>query len=61
MTPAIIITVVSISLFSWFQKQDSKELAFWRWFQANESRLFDFEKDQERVFDALQTQLQRVS
>lgn len=42
------------------RNQDSKEATFWRWFQANETRLFDFEKDQERVFDELQMQLHRI-
>jgi len=49
MTQAIIISLVTISILSCPQNQDSKEAAFWRWFQANESRLFDFEKGQERI------------
>ena len=60
MAQAIIITLVTISMLSCSQKQDSKEAAFWHWFQANESRLFDFEENQERVFDELQTQLHRI-
>lgn len=52
--------VVTIVLSSCSQTQVSREAAFWRWFEANESRLFDFEKDQERVFDELQAQLHRI-
>jgi len=33
---------------------------FWRWFQANEPRLFEFEKDQEHIFDELGMQLHRI-
>jgi hypothetical protein len=33
---------------------------FWRWFAKNEPKLFDFEMDQERVFDKLSAQLQKV-
>jgi hypothetical protein len=40
--------------------QKSPEVLFWRWFQDNEARLFDFEQDQERIFDELQAQLQKV-
>lgn len=60
MTQVLIVTLITISLLSCSQTKVSKEAAFWRWFQANESRLFDFEKDQQRVFDELQAQLQLV-
>jgi len=33
---------------------------FWKWFEKNEATLFDFEKDQEAVFDRLATALHRV-
>lgn len=39
----------------------SRESKFWRWFQTNETKLFDFERDQERVFDELQSQLHKVN
>ncbi len=38
----------------------SKEEAFWSWFQANESRLFEFEKDQDRVFADLRNAIDAV-
>ena len=60
MTQSTIMALMTILLMSCFQKQVSKEAAFWRWFQANETRLFDFEKDQDRIFDELQRQLQRI-
>jgi len=37
------------------------ETNFWNWFTANESRLFTFESDQERVFDDLSKELRRVN
>ena len=42
------------------RNQESKEAQFWRWFQTNEARLFEFEKDQERIFDELQRELHRI-
>jgi hypothetical protein len=39
----------------------SNEEAFWKWFVANEPRLFAFESDQEATFDALAKQLNRVN
>ncbi len=36
------------------------EKKFWRWFSKNEAELFDFELDQERVFDRLSIELRRV-
>jgi hypothetical protein len=38
----------------------SPEQAFWAWFQEHQDRLYDFEKDQEPTFDALQDALQHV-
>lgn len=38
----------------------SPENEFWRWFEANETSLFDFEGHQERIFTALTEELQRV-
>ena len=60
MGQSLIIMLLFILLMSCSQNQDSKEASFWRWFQANETRLFDFEKDQDRVFDELQRQLHRI-
>jgi hypothetical protein len=59
MFKATIITLC-ILVVSFPQKQDSKEVEFWRWFRANEERLFEFEKDRDRVFGELQVQLQRI-
>jgi hypothetical protein len=38
----------------------SPESDFWRWFQKNENALFDFERDQERTFDRLAAEMQKV-
>lgn len=37
-----------------------KETQFWAWFQKNEDTLFHFERDQERIFDALADRMSRV-
>lgn len=39
---------------------DSPETSFWKWFGENERMLFDFETDQERVFNSLAGELDRV-
>src|SRR6266851_340996 len=36
------------------------EQAFWNWFQKNDDDLFDFEKDRERIFDRLSTEIHKV-
>lgn len=38
----------------------TREQDFWTWFQQNETMLFYFEKDQERIFDELSGQLAKV-
>ena len=40
--------------------QLTPEQAFWNWFQKNDDALFDFEKDQERIFDRLAAELHKV-
>ena len=42
------------------QMNRSREEAFWNWFQSNDERLYYFERDQERVFDLLQSELGKV-
>jgi hypothetical protein len=39
----------------------SGEEAFWKWFTANEARLFSFEKNQEAIFDELSAQMKQVN
>ncbi|NVD98142.1 hypothetical protein [Massilia sp. BJB1822] len=38
----------------------SPETEFWKWFQKNEAELFDFERNQEKMFDRLETEMQKV-
>src|SRR5215470_9533932 len=38
----------------------SAESDFWRWFQHNEADLFDFERDQEAIFDRLAAEMHKV-
>jgi hypothetical protein len=40
---------------------DSKEQKFWAWFNQREEALFNFERDQERIFDELDEALSIVS
>lgn len=36
------------------------EADFWQWFQRNETMLFEFERDREKTFDLLATELRKV-
>lgn len=38
----------------------SPESDFWKWFQSNEALLFDFEQDQERIFDEVLAEMHKV-
>jgi len=40
--------------------QQSKEKTFWDWFKDNEDKIFEFEKDQEKIFNELVRELQKV-
>ena len=40
--------------------KDTKEHAFWKWFEKNQEDLFHFEKDREAIFDRLATALNKV-
>jgi hypothetical protein len=42
-------------------KHDPKEQQFWAWFKQREEMLFNFERDQERLFDQLGAALANVS
>ena len=48
-------------LFSSLLHAGSTETEFWKWFQNHEKELYDFEKDQEKVFDSLNDALKKVS
>lgn len=48
------------TLFSCFRPK-SPEVKFWNWFQRNEDRLFEFERDQQRIFKELNTELGRIN
>ncbi len=39
----------------------SPEQNFWKWFQTNEAALFDFEKNQEAIFDQILAKLHQVN
>lgn len=42
-------------------QHQTKQQAFWAWFELNEDRLFQFERDQDNVFDELAHALADVS
>lgn len=58
------LSLMAVSMvFSLFSTRASAggEDAFWKWFAANETRLFSFEKHQEAIFDELSAQMKRVN
>ncbi|MCE0497901.1 MAG: hypothetical protein LV481_08160 [Methylacidiphilales bacterium] len=60
LTPTLLITAMAFSLFG-SKAQATPEQQFWGWFTKNESTLFDFEKDQERIFDQLAMEMKKVN
>jgi hypothetical protein len=49
-----------MSIFNFFsRKQLRKDVAFWNWFQKNEARLYDFEKEQDRIFMELRREIDK--
>jgi len=37
-----------------------QESSFWQWFQKNDAMLFDFERDQEHIFDLLADEMHKI-
>jgi hypothetical protein len=58
--PIKILNSLISSLSSSYRAQATPELEFWKWFEQNENKLFQFEKDQETIFDQLQTQMHKI-
>jgi hypothetical protein len=42
-------------------KRKTKEQRFWQWFIDNSDRIFNFEADQEVIFDELESQMHKVN
>lgn len=40
--------------------QNSAHKKFWSWFEKNDDRLFNFEKEQNKIFDELKAQLDKI-
>jgi hypothetical protein len=61
-TRARIFVVMLVSFFGLFgsRAHASLEGDFWGWFQRNEADLFEFERDQEAIFDRLATEMHKV-
>jgi hypothetical protein len=53
--------VIAASVFPTGNAHATPEQDFWKWFQSNESSLFDFEKDQERTFARLNTEMSKLN
>ena len=62
MTLARIFVVMLVSFLGLFgsRAHASPENDFWRWFQRNEADLFNFERDQEAIFDRLAAEMHKV-
>src|SRR5437867_10649120 len=55
-TLILIAAIVPMTLFA----EDTKEQAFWKWFEKNQDDLFHFERDREAIFDRLANALKEV-
>ncbi|QQS03524.1 MAG: hypothetical protein IPK50_14595 [Fibrobacterota bacterium] len=58
-----IIALLLILVFGWLsctKLKASKSEKFWAWFSSHQEELFDFEKNQEEVFDQLSKELRKV-
>ena len=50
-----LLVFISMGIFA----KETREHQFWKWFQKNESKLFQFEKDQEPILDEISEQLSK--
>jgi hypothetical protein len=53
--------VAAALVLSCSRTQVNPEQEFWNWFKAHEDVLFDFEKDQERIFDQLGDEMHKLN
>ncbi|QQS36511.1 MAG: hypothetical protein IPM56_00740 [Ignavibacteriales bacterium] len=51
---------MAFNLFN-FSNGQSKEINFWNWFIKNESRIFSFESNQEKIFNELSRELKKIN
>src|SRR3954470_17338293 len=52
----LIAVILPITMFA----KDTKEQAFWKWFESNQDDLFHFERDREAIFERLSGALNKV-
>jgi hypothetical protein len=52
-----ILTILLVMLPMGLFAKESKEQKFWKWFVKNETTIFEFEKDQEKVLDLISSKL----
>jgi len=51
---------MAFNLFN-FSNSQSKEINFWNWFTKNESRIYDFESNQDKIFNELSKELRKIN
>ena len=57
----LVALVLVMSVFSIFSRgQTTKETIFWNWFVRNEARIYDLEKDQNRIFMEISAELKKI-
>jgi hypothetical protein len=53
--------LLAISIFGFQTSRATPEQTFWKWFEANDNMLYEFEKDQDRTFEKLKAQLNKIN
>lgn len=53
----ILMSFFSLSIFG----SNTNEEKFWKWFEKNEVRIFEFEKDKNKIFNELSSQLTKIN
>jgi hypothetical protein len=57
----LLLSLIAASLFSCKRARATPEEDFWNWFKSNEDTLFNFEKNRERTFDKLGTEMHKLN
>ena len=61
MKRVILLVSLFVLVFPACTKKESPERKFWDWFQVNSKRLHEFEKDQEKIFNELDAEMDKVN
>jgi len=57
----LLFSLLAAFLFSCTRAKTTPEQDFWNWFKTNEDMLFNFDKDSERTFDRLGTEMHKLN